>query len=96
MTALPLLHGLGNDDRCDRSAGQHDAAAHNFRAGGEPQGSPHCSICHWWHSVARFRGPSLPPTLTPIIDFGLVAKTPVVEPREVTTASRPARAPPIA
>jgi len=95
MSALPLLHGLGDDDPCGSSAVQHDATAHRIRAGRAPAGSPHCTICHWWESVGRFRRPSLPSTLTPIIYFGLVAKTPVVEQRSVATANRPARAPPV-
>jgi hypothetical protein len=94
MSALPLLHGLGEDDPCSSSAIQHDPAAHRIRAGSAPAASPHCAICHWWESVGRFGRPNLPSYLSPIIYFGLVAKTPVVEPRLIATASRPARAPP--
>ena len=93
--ALPLLHDFGSDDPCSPAATEHDAVAHHISAGAGPVETPHCSICHWWHSAGRFSKPSLPTTLTPFIDIGLVATISVVEPRVVETCSRPARAPPV-
>ena len=95
LSASPLLHGLGDDDSCSPSAGQHDPAAHHIGSGARPVRSQHCLICHWWESVGRFRGPNLPITLIPTIYFDLVAKTAALEPTLIALATRPARAPPV-
>jgi hypothetical protein len=95
MTALSFLHGPSEDDACGASSSRHDASAHDIRAGPTTAGSPHCSICHLWQSASRFRGPSLPSTLIPIVDFGPIAKPPVIAPDLAVIASRPARAPPV-
>ena len=93
MLGLPLLHRPG-DDPCSSSPAEYGASALRISAGTVPVGSPHCSICHLWHSGGRFREHNQPSTLTSFIDFGLVAKTFVGEPGLIATASRPARAPP--
>src|SRR5688572_4160271 len=90
MSALPLLHGLSEDDTCSRSGVEHGAAAHQMRAGTDAADAPHCSICHLWQSAGRFSSPSLPSTLIPFVDAGLVAATPAVQPTLTSTASRPA------
>jgi hypothetical protein len=95
MSALPLLHRLGDADSCRPSAGQHDPAAHHIGLGSRPLPSPHCLICHWWESVGRFKGPNLPFTLVPGICFDLVSKTATLEPTLIALATRPARAPPV-
>ena len=95
MSALPLLHGFNDDATCSPGATEHDAAAHHMSAGTAPAGEPHCSICHWWQSVGRFRKPSLPSTLAPFVDIGLVATSSAVTPGLHETSSRPARAPPV-
>ena len=96
MSALSLVHGLGTDDACTPTEGQHDASAHSVR--GSPAGptSPHCAICHWAQSMGRSNWASLPTTFISIIDFGLVAKPVAVAPGAATAASRPVRAPPAA
>jgi hypothetical protein len=95
MSALPLLHGLWDDDSCSPSAGQHDADAHQFGLNTQPIRPPHCLICHWWESAGRFKGPNLPITPVPIIHFALIAKTADLEPALVALATRSARAPPL-
>jgi hypothetical protein len=96
MSALALVHGLGTDDACTVTEGQHDASAHNIRSAASGPASPHCPICHWSHSMGRSNWASLPSTFISIIDFGLVAKPVAVAPGAAVTASRPVRAPPAA
>ena len=93
VPALPLLHEL-NDDPCGQSAAGHEGAARLVDGAGSPA-SPHCSICHWWQSAGRFSGASLPPSLTPLADFGLVARSAVTGPNDFAVSYRPARAPPL-
>jgi hypothetical protein len=93
-SALPFLHSLGTDDACGLSTAEHNATAPRIAAATAPADSPHCPICHWWQSVGRFKGTSLSTVLTAFVDFGLVARSPAVEPAVVATTSRPARAPP--
>ena len=92
VPALPLLHEL-NDDPCGQSAGH--GGARLVDGAGAPA-SPHCSICHWWQSAGRFSGASLPSTLTPLADFGLVAGTTITRPNHFSACYCPARAPPLA
>lgn len=94
MPALSLLHGLGGDDVCDWAPGQHDANARTIRAATPVPLSPHCAICHWWQSAGRFKSSTPPPTLVPIVDFGLVAKPLVIAPELSVATVRSARAPP--
>ena len=94
VPALPLLHEL-NDDPCGQSATGHEGAA-RLVDGARAPASPHCSICHWWQSAGRFSGASLPPSLTPLADFGLVARSAVTGPNDFAVSYRPARAPPLA
>ena len=96
MSALSLVHGLGTDDVCTTSEGQHDASAHSVRTAPTGPTSPHCAICHWSQSMGRSNWVSLPSTFISIIDFGLVAKPVAVAPGAALTASRPVRAPPAA
>jgi len=95
MPALPLLHGL-NDDPCSPSVADHDGTARLIDGREELATSLHCSICPWWQSAGRFSGPSLPAALTPLADFGLVAKTAIIGPTLLAFSNRPARAPPTA
>jgi hypothetical protein len=94
VPAMPLLHDL-NDDPCGQSAAGHEDAARLVDGAGSPA-SPHCSICHWWQSAGRFSGASLPSSLTPLADLGLIAKAAVTGPNDFAVSYRPARAPPIA
>jgi len=96
MSALSLVHGLGADDVCTPTEGQHDASAHHIRGAASGPASPHCAICHWSHSMGRSNWASLPSTFISIIDFGLIAKPVAVAPGAAVTASRPVRAPPAA
>jgi hypothetical protein len=93
LPALPLLHGL-NDDPCGQSvAGQEGARLVDAAAA---HSSPHCAICHWWQSAGRFSGASAPSSLTPLADFGLVARAVIMGPTLLNVSNRPARAPPSA
>jgi hypothetical protein len=95
MSALPLLHRLGDDDSCAPGAVPHDAAAHHIGPGAGFGQASHCLICHLWESARRFGRPDLPFTPTPTVYVGLVVKTPAVEPTPVAVSTRPARAPPV-
>jgi hypothetical protein len=95
MSALPLLHDVGNDDACTPQPSVHDAAAHYIGAAAAPSGgSPHCAICHCWQSQGRFRGSHLSSALIPFVDIGRVVVACFAEPGLVATAIGPARAPP--
>ena len=94
ISALPLLHDIGNDDPCSPNPALHDVSAHRIGAATSPSDSPHCAVCHCWQSGGRFRGSNLPSTLIPFVDIGRVVTTLVAEPGLVSDAIRPARAPP--
>jgi len=95
MSALPLLHDVGNDDACSPNPGLHDVSAHRIGAATSPSGSPHCSICHCWQSGGRFRGSNLSSTLIPFVDIGRVVMTLFAEPGLAANVTQPARAPPV-
>jgi len=95
MSALPLLHEVGNDDSCSPNPGVHDVSAHRISAAAVPSDSPHCPICHCWQSEGRFRGSNLPSTLIPFVDIGRVVMPLFAEPGLVANAAQPARAPPV-
>jgi hypothetical protein len=96
MSALSLVHGLGADDACTATEGQHDSSAHSIRSAPSGPASPHCAICHWSQSMGRSHRASPPSTFISIVDFGLVAKPVAVAPGAVIAANRPVRAPPAA
>lgn len=94
MSALPLLHEVGSDDRCSPAADLHDVSAHLIEKAGTPAHAPHCAICHCWQSGGRFSGSRLPSTAIALVDIGRVVMVRFTEPGLVANAIQPARAPP--